>query len=999
MSSETGVPREILTWMRGLQLPRTVRNPKRDLSNGFLVALICSRYWPEVSMHSYEDKLSEANKRSNWDMLRREFARNNCPISDRMIDGLIACRDDYANSLLRQLYTHLTGRVIVEAPPLPAPMVETPQTFMTHSNVQAPSTLSIDLSRTSADNSNVVTSRVRELPVRSMAALRGADHVSVPTTTKKRVFQAITDDKISSDLAALAIDDGQGENGKKPPMGFSVSLRRSEVQQTVVRPPPKQEKRKSQSADNKDQKQQQQQQQQVDRPSLGMYVATPEEVIESLVRKQAAGQDWPCARDNATAFTSYFLREEATFSALVQCRVWSSLFSNVNEVMESVFYHGFSLAKVAELFLATPSWISREDEQQQSPHSSQQEQNHWNHQQGRSRLPSSHSSSAKGEIWRKQAPSENYSIPQRYAFVASLLTSMSDADAFITASVYCEDILPHAKVSLCSLEYPIADIHAILLCAALPTDRKLAAKLLPDLLSAVYDALTGLNNIHGRCSFYLLLRSLLIRLSHGMRCSSSRSPFKRSGSVTSVSTLSEDDALTASIIAITGYNIVAALSHESPTVRLVGAHLATALGSTNCCPTMTLFHTVLPLLRESMIGTSILFHCVCAAWLRITVRCLNSPLSDTISTVSEGGEYEGLRTRAIECMVSMVNTLRTTLQMPGSKKMKIHIAEQLALCLDEFSSTSEMRQLFNADELAVSILTTLKTVPEGGATMFLSSPPSEDGRSRSQLGRLGRSRQSSCLYSPLLGPLQVNGSLRDCYPLALAEAVIVVFPPNEGFLSTNVSDKANNKRNSSGLSANTATTSPTADNVSTRQIMAKATALLRKRVVPEETVQRVKWMYRIIVSSRGDSEFPERPVSLTAEAAAMRWSVVMQHMYLEIAVLAAAAEMIFSQKDAMADTAANMIAQIAGMAQQVVLRWYTELHRDGHTLLQSTSNANGNAVRRASATTLNLQERLADAMLWYHKSFGGPAGQEQGQQQDKQRSNSISHRGAGRKMS
>lgn len=118
------LPREVVSWLHLLRLPQKVKLPKRDLSNGYVIAHICSFYWPEVNLHSFRNGLSKSIKRENWELLQKAFHRNGIPLSKNVIEGMIQSKDGYAENFLRQLYTLLTGKEIREEKPLRLPVVE-----------------------------------------------------------------------------------------------------------------------------------------------------------------------------------------------------------------------------------------------------------------------------------------------------------------------------------------------------------------------------------------------------------------------------------------------------------------------------------------------------------------------------------------------------------------------------------------------------------------------------------------------------------------------------------------------------------------------------------------------------------------------------------------------------------------------------------------------------------------------------------------------------------
>lgn len=109
----SGLPREVLKWLQSLDLSRVAKNTKRDFSNGYLIAEICSWYYPqEIQMHSFDNGMSIEAKMGNWSIIQRLFQREGFDIPSMEIEGTIHCKPGAAILLVQRLYTILTNRAI-----------------------------------------------------------------------------------------------------------------------------------------------------------------------------------------------------------------------------------------------------------------------------------------------------------------------------------------------------------------------------------------------------------------------------------------------------------------------------------------------------------------------------------------------------------------------------------------------------------------------------------------------------------------------------------------------------------------------------------------------------------------------------------------------------------------------------------------------------------------------------------------------------------------------
>lgn len=72
ISGGSALPRELIQWLDSLDLSYAVRNPKMDLANGFVIAEILTRKYPnELSIYTFYNAQRKDRKIDNWQQIAK----------------------------------------------------------------------------------------------------------------------------------------------------------------------------------------------------------------------------------------------------------------------------------------------------------------------------------------------------------------------------------------------------------------------------------------------------------------------------------------------------------------------------------------------------------------------------------------------------------------------------------------------------------------------------------------------------------------------------------------------------------------------------------------------------------------------------------------------------------------------------------------------------------------------------------------------------------------
>ena len=106
------LPRQVIKWLDSLDLSFSVRNPRRDLANGFLVAEILTRYNKsnEISILSFYNSLSSDKKKNNWLQISKFLKTKDFDLPPSVYEPILYHAPNIAKEFLLAFYEFLTKR-------------------------------------------------------------------------------------------------------------------------------------------------------------------------------------------------------------------------------------------------------------------------------------------------------------------------------------------------------------------------------------------------------------------------------------------------------------------------------------------------------------------------------------------------------------------------------------------------------------------------------------------------------------------------------------------------------------------------------------------------------------------------------------------------------------------------------------------------------------------------------------------------------------------------
>ncbi|KAI8846163.1 hypothetical protein BC829DRAFT_434707 [Chytridium lagenaria] len=115
-----GFRRDTCKWLQSLDLK--IKNPKWDFANGYLVATIFSRYFPnELQVDKFYCGMGTAQKANNWEQLGKFFKKARNQYSKRC--HVMHCHDNAAVLFIENVFALLTNTkipsTIDNVPPTP----------------------------------------------------------------------------------------------------------------------------------------------------------------------------------------------------------------------------------------------------------------------------------------------------------------------------------------------------------------------------------------------------------------------------------------------------------------------------------------------------------------------------------------------------------------------------------------------------------------------------------------------------------------------------------------------------------------------------------------------------------------------------------------------------------------------------------------------------------------------------------------------------------------